>query len=469
MNPVEESSVPKGRGRGIWQQGQNRKELRRPQTEKRIGIAVNSNNVQLDPDAEENISKTSKLSVNAEEFYPRNVISQQPEESYSSSLQCEEVPHQNMLPFQMTVIPNWSLGQGNLQSRLYSNWSSLASCSVIKAAPEGGNCSLYNSLNRTADTRQEQFPTDHLIGVMQHLTLNPGTFDDLITPLVDTFGLWLGNAETLSSVVNVIVEQSIMEPNFRYSGARLCNFLNNEFPPGERSTFRTFLLNRCQQEHAQISNYIYTDPGRLHGYVLFMAELFMQLECAKGYGQRIEILGKALLEALSLLLSNATSGNIKCICQVLKLAGQPLDAQDQTNMNQVMESLLHLLNSPVVESDVRRLVSSVVNLRHVGWVDTSNFMPHASTTQLYNPYLNEPVFYGPDGQIITQEESQFLQESVCRIPDPEEYDDYGEEGDNVWEPDDEMDEEIQVAFEQFLQMGKNHSKDTHPTDSKCNG
>ncbi|PNF41737.1 Polyadenylate-binding protein-interacting protein 1 [Cryptotermes secundus] len=427
MNPVEESSVPKGRGRGIWQQGQNRKELRRPQTEKRIGIAVNSNNVQLDPDAEENISKTSKLSVNAEEFYPRNVISQQPEESYSSSLQCEE------------------------------------------AAPEGGNCSLYNSLNRTADTRQEQFPTDHLIGVMQHLTLNPGTFDDLITPLVDTFGLWLGNAETLSSVVNVIVEQSIMEPNFRYSGARLCNFLNNEFPPGERSTFRTFLLNRCQQEHAQISNYIYTDPGRLHGYVLFMAELFMQLECAKGYGQRIEILGKALLEALSLLLSNATSGNIKCICQVLKLAGQPLDAQDQTNMNQVMESLLHLLNSPVVESDVRRLVSSVVNLRHVGWVDTSNFMPHASTTQLYNPYLNEPVFYGPDGQIITQEESQFLQESVCRIPDPEEYDDYGEEGDNVWEPDDEMDEEIQVAFEQFLQMGKNHSKDTHPTDSKCNG
>jgi hypothetical protein len=38
---------------------------------------------------------------------------------------------------------------------------------------------------------------------------------------------------------------------------------------------------------------------------------------------------------------------------------------------------------------------------------------------------NEPVFYGPDGQIMTQEESQFLQESVGRIPDPEECDDYG--------------------------------------------
>jgi hypothetical protein len=45
---------------------------------------------------------------------------------------------------------------------------------------------------------------------------------------------------------------------------------------------------------------------------------------------------------------------------------------------------------------------------------------------------------------------------------------YSEDGDIVWEPDDEMDEEIQAAFEQFLQMGKNQSKDTNSTD-KCNG
>jgi hypothetical protein len=38
MNPVGESSVPKGRGRGLWHQGQDRKELRRPQVEKRIGM-----------------------------------------------------------------------------------------------------------------------------------------------------------------------------------------------------------------------------------------------------------------------------------------------------------------------------------------------------------------------------------------------------------------------------------------------
>jgi hypothetical protein len=38
MNPEGELSVPKGRGRGPWQEGLNRRELRRPQTEKRIGM-----------------------------------------------------------------------------------------------------------------------------------------------------------------------------------------------------------------------------------------------------------------------------------------------------------------------------------------------------------------------------------------------------------------------------------------------
>jgi hypothetical protein len=53
-------------------------------------------------------------------------------------------------------------------------------------------------------------------------------------------------------------------------------------------------------------------------------------------------------------------------------------------MNQIMESLLHLLNNPMVESNVRHLISSVIELRRVGWGDGSNFMPHASTTQLNN-------------------------------------------------------------------------------------
>jgi hypothetical protein len=77
----------------------------------------------------------------------------------------------------------------------------------LQAAPEEGDCSYYNSFNPTYETKQEELATNHLLELMQHLTLNPGKFDDLVTPLVDTFSLWLGDAGTMSSIVNAIVEQ----------------------------------------------------------------------------------------------------------------------------------------------------------------------------------------------------------------------------------------------------------------------
>jgi len=56
-------------------------------------------------------------------------------------------------------------------------------------------------------------------------------------------------------------------------------------------------------------------------------------------------------------------------------------------MNKVMESLLHLLNNVMLESNVHHLISSVIKLRNIGWGDTSNCMPHTSTSQFYNPCL----------------------------------------------------------------------------------
>jgi hypothetical protein len=40
MNPLGESSIYQGRGRGFSRHGQDRKELRRPQAEKKIGMGT---------------------------------------------------------------------------------------------------------------------------------------------------------------------------------------------------------------------------------------------------------------------------------------------------------------------------------------------------------------------------------------------------------------------------------------------
>lgn len=77
----------------------------------------------------------------------------------------------------------------------------------LQAGPEEGGCSYYSSFNPMCETKQEEFETNHFIELMQHLTLNPGMFDDLVTPLVDTFNLWLGYAGTVSFIVNAVVEQ----------------------------------------------------------------------------------------------------------------------------------------------------------------------------------------------------------------------------------------------------------------------
>lgn len=77
----------------------------------------------------------------------------------------------------------------------------------LQAGPEEGGCYYYNSFNPVCETKQEEFETNHFIELMQCLTLNPGKFDDLVTPLVDTFSLWLGDADTVSFMVNAVVEQ----------------------------------------------------------------------------------------------------------------------------------------------------------------------------------------------------------------------------------------------------------------------
>ena len=77
----------------------------------------------------------------------------------------------------------------------------------LQAEPEEGGCYYYSSLNSMCETKQEEFATNDFVELMQYLTLNPGKFDVLVTPLVDTFNLWLGDADTVSFIVNAVVEQ----------------------------------------------------------------------------------------------------------------------------------------------------------------------------------------------------------------------------------------------------------------------
>lgn len=62
------------------------------------------------------------------------------------------------------------------------------------------------------------------------------------------------------------------------------------------------------------------DAEYLRGFALFVSELFvhMNLKDTAGSG-RFRTLGKAVRELLQSLMEHPTPGNIKCVCQSLKV------------------------------------------------------------------------------------------------------------------------------------------------------
>nr|CAD7267358.1 unnamed protein product [Timema shepardi] len=234
-----------------------------------------------------------------------------------------------------------------------------------------------------------------------------------------------------------------------------------------------------------------------------------------------------------------------------------LDKDNSVSMNELIENLKKVPVYTNLNTNIAALVASILQLRQKKWGDSTNFSPEATalswapqkrlkhvtawsgkgnslrvcfqrllvlvemmlshggpSTRCFER-LDEPVFYGPDGQIITPEESKFLQESTEATSEVEDNDEYGigkilvtetrhcacpakprrrldcqtsrafsvllardsesssggleplfhagpvdsTEGDPAsWETDNEMNEEMQDAFEQFLQMSKNKTK-----------
>ncbi|KAG8237603.1 hypothetical protein J437_LFUL012402 [Ladona fulva] len=147
-------------------------------------------------------------------------------------------------------------------------------------------------------------------------------------------------------------------------------------------------------------------------------------------------------------------------------------------IKQLTKNLARAAGGEAGEKGVRRIANSVVELRNSCWGRSSSsvadFPPssvrhnednipyhsHSGSWQggsrrgqrHFHSNVDEPVFYGPDGQILTAEESRFLQDSIAAICDEEECGD-GEWVDN-WSDGGGMDEEMEAAFEQFLQLGQ---------------
>jgi hypothetical protein len=82
---------------------------------------------------------------------------------------------------------------------------------------------------------------------------------------------------------------------------------------------------------------------------------------------------------------------------------------NRTEMEQVMRTLSDLVIQGRVDSHVGRMVNTVSELRSGNWGIISSHIPlHIENKKSSSQVTDEPIFYGPDGKVITDEESRFL-------------------------------------------------------------
>ncbi|XP_013188169.2 polyadenylate-binding protein-interacting protein 1 isoform X1 [Amyelois transitella] len=389
----------RGRGRG-WQPDNQPRELRRPRIvndEARVATEAPKSN----------------LSAEAKEWYPPNYTPQ-----VAPAYAADPAPYR---PQRFSVQDR--LRQASDQNRYNFDQMSYS-------LEEAENMDIRENIA-------------NLITVMCEITFDPGKFDTLCGPLVDSFASTLHDTNYTRALVEAIVNQSIGEANFRYNGARLCSMYDSVATP-EESTFRACLLERCSTEENKIISGVETSEENMRGFAMFLAEIYTQLE--DNQRGRIKTLGESLCKVLLHLLDTDKEVNIKAVCQLLKLSGIALDADCPAGMHAAFERLKLRAQLPAVRA--------VVALRAARW-GLAGHEPEPASDHAQPRYAvngSPEGGYLADGHALTAEEAAFLQSNLPPAhATPALDDDILEELENeAW--DTGMDAEMQAGFLEFLKI-----------------
>ncbi|XP_035166853.1 polyadenylate-binding protein-interacting protein 1 isoform X2 [Oxyura jamaicensis] len=319
---------------------------------------------------------------------------------------------------------------------------------------------------------------DYVQDFLNHLTEQPGCFETEIEQFAETLNGWVTTDEALQELVELIYQQATSVPNFSYMGARLCNYLSHHLTISPQSgTFRQLLLQRCRTEFENRDEAAKGDEAtrkQFHAFVLFLAELYLNLEIkgTKGQVTRAEILQEGLRELLNALFSNPVDNNLICAVKLLKLTGSVLEdawqEKGKDDMNEVIQRIENVVLDANCSRDVKRMLLKLVELRSSNWGRVLGTSSHTEATPENDPnyFMNEPTFYTSDGIPFTaadpdyQEKYQELLEREDFCPDNEENGTDLPGADYLYfdDTDDEMDPEIEEAYEKFCLESEHERK-----------
>ncbi|XP_074605606.1 polyadenylate-binding protein-interacting protein 1-like [Brevipalpus obovatus] len=218
------------------------------------------------------------------------------------------------------------------------------------------------------------------------ISFNPARYEDRVGYITDLLNSWYEeDPDTiLECTVNLIVDQAILDPNFRYNGVRFCVHLISNFKvTTAKGTFKDILLQRCQREHSRRDALIRAQTSDyFRGVALFIADLSTRIEEPD--------LMDAVPELLLTLLSRTTTDNVKCACNILKLCGRQIDEHLSRKGSQDMEPIfdrLSMVQKQTQTPNLPDLIKNIIELRSNGWQART-----APPSNLVNPYANGPIY-----------------------------------------------------------------------------
>ncbi|KAF5304138.1 hypothetical protein FQA39_LY01923 [Lamprigera yunnana] len=284
--------------------------------------------------------------------------------------------------------------------------------------------------NADEDNYDQRESLQQLEEIMSNLVVDPGHFDNLLDSFLEILDPYYNDVSFVAYIAESIVGKALNEQNFRYSAARLCHIVQDQCP-----YFRTALSILCEKKVKTENDFNLS---------LLLAELYY-------VHLNSPIYGALVIKSLQNTLSCGDQSSVKAVCQVLKLTGSALEVENKEAINAIFKKLMTSGESQALP--VKNLIDSVVTLRSLNWGQMENNINNSN-----NRYQNEeqvytdgPIFYGPDGIQLTEEECQFLNENCSNqseiLTD-------ASDADFATEFDPEMDEEMQAAFDQFLLLKK---------------
>ncbi|XP_028915916.1 polyadenylate-binding protein-interacting protein 1 isoform X2 [Ornithorhynchus anatinus] len=244
---------------------------------------------------------------------------------------------------------------------------------------------------------------------LNHLKEHPGSFENVIEQFAESLNGWVTSDETLQELVELIYQQATSIPNFSYMGARLCNYLSHHLTISPQSgNFRQLLLQRCRAEYENRDQAAKGDEAtrkRFHAYVLFLGELYLNLEVkgTKGQATRAEVLQDGLRELLNALFTNPVDNNLVCAVKLLKLTGSVLEdawkEKGKTDMEEMIQRIENVVLDANCSRDVKQMLLKLVELRSSNWgrVHAATTFKEATPDNDPNYFMNEPTFYTSDG------------------------------------------------------------------------